>query len=609
MNRGPQGASPPLNLQGGKSRISLDGGKKHKKQNPYSKARWAAEAARAERLAQAVELVTNSGNVGVRGRAKPYVARDAPFWSFHGPAGDAARGGLVWYPAGSARGVEEWHPNDEDLILSTVNHKFGVTEQVARENFDASEQATKKRQENAHKADSLTRADKIRRCRHFEVATDEDGNLWRWSDDGAPVINTKTECGHRLCPKCQRRDSAKRAKEVAETMRRVGDGQATIFATFTRRASVGEPLHEAMRIMKRALERMRRHPAWSCATRGSYVKIEIEFSSPKSRQEKAKKQIATAQTATAREKAKEFLQEAIKSTGSWWHVHAHMLITLHRDAKGRVIYLHQQKNGVSDGKFTIQELWRRALGVSEGSNEGFVSVERIRRRGAKEITKYIAKPVALDEGIDVICELVRATMGAHLVMRWGCWHREDGEGEGKITSIHDLKPDRPQVEQALPGDLLAPKEALVDIMEGRIPAPPPPPVEDEEKKGEVRDFDDLISDDRYMYVRETGKKYKGAINSVKAPFIWRDDESTVENMRSSLEEIWETGEQLRRVRLDKTRVHHWIVDDADDFEDDRQDFSFSDIFGDKTPEKSSSVEKTTQIQPAPPSSEQWWEVE
>ncbi len=360
------------------------------------------------------------------------------------------------------------------------------------------------------------RAQKIRACRHLEIATDESENIWRWSDDDAPVLMTKTECGHRLCPKCQRRDAAKRAAEVSETLATVGDGAATVFLTLTKRARSDESLATAMRRVKRALERLRRCAAWNTATRGAFVKIEITRN----------------------------------DTKEWWHVHAHMLVTLHRDESGRVIYL---KTKSDDGSETLCDLWRAAL-KSDDDEEGFVSIERIKANGVAEISKYIAKPTALDASVENIAELVAALRGAHLVMRWGCW-RKESDGEKTIRVCDD---DKEQERNQTTDKTEIPD---VDLMEGRTPRAEPAPKH--LATTTTAQDDDAIGQKRYMYVAETGTAYQGALNSRDAPFIWSSRREIVEKARQILEVCFDKNKEAFLSRRDTApRVHDMLALDC-----------------------------------------------
>lgn len=285
------------------------------------------------------------------------------------------------------------------------------------------------------------RAVDVRMCGACRVAVDAAGDL---------VVSAKTqipsavvfECGHRLCPNCAPKHARRHAKRIAARLSAATEpgsddgptrGRAR-FVTLTQPARPGESAKEALERLEHAIKRLMRLKAWKAHAVGGVLKFELEFSTFPDRVRSAErdadradrlrgelrehKRKGRSRIAARVERTIADLEASARlkrggSRASWWHAHAHVLVVgcywRHAD-----LLATWRAAMTSTGAYEAEEARIRR---GELAAFGGARIEAPRSHDdhgiAREVAKYVSKPLARHVPHDRMVELLEALGGRH----------------------------------------------------------------------------------------------------------------------------------------------------------------------------------------------------
>ena len=289
---------------------------------------------------------------------------------------------------------------------------------------------------------------------HAMKACETQDSVWFTADgelvvdgDGQPTTRG-TRCESRLCGRCAARVAAKVRAGLAPVLTAEGRPDRFVLATFTRKASEQETLHDAYARLNGALDKLRHSKTWKRLVESALVAVEVTWSDATTRRKRARKYRRDLEAldrdldAVRREQAAargiavgdvawsmfpptwqrdarraDSLRAQVRrlraSTSSHWHVHAHAIVLPRKDVTVDPETLHAFK-------VELLAAWSRSLDVPD--EDCTVDVQRPRKT-IEEVCKYAVKPLDLAAvPSDRLLELVTWLEGRRLVRTWGNWY-------------------------------------------------------------------------------------------------------------------------------------------------------------------------------------------
>lgn len=287
------------------------------------------------------------------------------------------------------------------------------------------------------------RAHALRHCQSGIVATDSDGTVVQ-GKRGSPLRKV-AHCDRRECPDCCRRRERAAKRRAQRILDETGaDSSTCLHVTLTQKDVAGRSLDESIRALDGALTRFRKSVWFARNVFAALVRIEWTRSTRETREKIALNNERRALDAAAvgdvvvagRERTRAASIRARAGEGSWYHVHAHVLViprvaddqqgpamacdaALARAAAGKRPRPQPARIEISD----IAAAWQASIAATgaEGG-QAWVAPWSPRRNLLAELVKYLAKPADLRAlRKKELQEALFALDGARTLRGWGAW--------------------------------------------------------------------------------------------------------------------------------------------------------------------------------------------